>query len=433
MMKYVIIGNGPAAVNAAEAIREVDRGGSITVLSKEPHLAYGRVFLPQVINGECELNDIFTHPEGYYDQLGCEVVLGRTATGIDRDRKCVHLDAGEPVSYDKLLVATGASASVPEIAGVELDGVSVLRTIDDARNIHKWIRKARRAVVLGAGPVGLHSTEVLTRNGVGVSLVIASKHVLSTIAPKAATAVFEEQLSRAGVELCFGRSVKEIRGDHHVRDVTLDDDRTIACDMVVIGKGVTPNSELLGEPGMAAGAGIRVDARLRTDDPDIYAAGDVIEGYDTIRKEPRLNAMWPNAVSQGRVAGLNMAGRNAMDLGNINLNTGQFFGIPFAVMGLSQPEQTTQSTVRLRDGREYGQLILSEEQHGARRIIGAVLIGKTDGMGVLQTLIRGEVNVAPFIDVLVKSGISYGAVTAWAQGRSPNDSRQLSANPGIQY
>lgn len=431
-MKYVIIGNGPAAISALEAIREVDRDGSITILSKEPHLAYGRVFLPQVINGECELDDILTRPEGYYDGLGCEVRLGQTATAIDRDQKRVHIDAGGSLSYDKLLVATGASATVPEIAGVGLEGVSVLRTIDDARNIHKWIKKARHAVVLGAGPVGLHSTEVLVRNGIGVSLVVSSKHVLSTIAPRAATSVFEEQLSRAGVALYFGRSVKKIGGDHHVREITLDNDETIACDMIVIGKGVTPDSELVGDPGMAVGAGIRVDARLRTDDPDIYAAGDVIEGYDTIRKRPRMNAMWPNAVSQGRVAGLNMAGRNAMDLGNINLNTGQFFGIPFAVMGLPQPETATQSTIRLIDNREYGQLILSEEQHGAQRIIGAVLIGKTDGMGVLQTLIRGEINVAPFIRPLVESGISHGAVSGWAQGKLPDVPQHLSPNPRIQ-
>jgi NAD(P)H-nitrite reductase large subunit len=428
-MKYVIIGNGPAAVSALEAIREMDRDGSITILSKEPYPAYGRVFLPQVINGECELNDILTRPEGYYDRLDCEVRLGQAATAIDRDQKRVQLDTSDSLPYDRLLVATGASASVPEIAGVELAGVSVLRTIDDARNIHKWIKKARHAVVMGAGPVGLHSTEILVRNGVGVSLVISSKHVLSTIAPKAATSVFEKQLSSAGVSLHFGRSVKEIGGDQHVREVTLDDDRTIACDMVVIGKGVMPDRELVGQPGMAVGAGIRVDAHLRTDDPDIYAAGDVIEGYDTIRKRPRLNAMWPNAVSQGRVAGLNMAGQDAMDLGNINLNTGQFFGIPFAVMGLSQPEQTTQSTIRLKGNREYGQLILSKEPHGARRIIGAVLIGNTNGMGVLQTLIRGGIDVAPYIDALIQSGFSYGTISAWAQGKLPNVSQQLSANP----
>ena len=428
-MKYVIIGNGPAAISALEAIREVDRDGSITILSKEPYLAYGRVFLPQVVNGECGLSDILTRPEGYYERLGCEVRLGQAATAIDRNQKRVHTDASGSVSYDKLLVATGASATVPEIRGVELEGVSVLRTIDDARNIHKWIKKARHAVVFGAGPVGLHSTEILVRNGISVSLVISSKHVLSTLAHRAATSAFEKQLTRAGVALCFGQSVREISGDDHVREIALDNGRTIACDLVVIGKGVTPDSELVGEPGMAVGAGIRVDACLRTDDPDIYAAGDVIEGYDTIRKMPRMNAMWPNAVSQGRVAGLNMAGRNATDLGNINLNTGQFFGIPFAVMGLSEPEQARQSTIRLRDNREYGQLVISDEQDGAKRIVGAVLIGKTDGMGVLQTLIRGEVNVAPYIDALVGSGISHGAVSAWAQGKLPDASQHLSANP----
>ena len=430
-MKYVIIGNGPAAISALEAIREVDRDGPITILSKEPHLAYGRVFLPQVINGECELDDILTRPRAYYDRLDCEVRLGHTATAIDRARRVVQTDAGDSLSYDKLLIATGASASVPEVAGADLEGVSVLRSIDDARNIHAWIKKARHAVVLGAGPVGMHSTEVLVRNGISVSLVVSSRHVLSTIAPSAATRVFERRLSRAGVVLYFGRSVKEIRGDHHVREIALDDGEVIACDLVVIGKGVTPNTELLAALDVPAATGIRVDSRLRTNDPDIHAAGDVVEGLDVIRNRPRMNAMWPNAVSQGRVAGLNMAGRDTEDLGTTNLNTGQFFGIPFAAIGLSQPEEAAQSQMQLRDRGEYGQLVLSDGRCGERRIVGAVLIGKTIGMGVLQTLIRGRNNVAPYIDSLVESGASHAAISAWARGGLPDASGRSSAGPPL--
>jgi NAD(P)H-nitrite reductase large subunit len=427
-MKYVIIGNGPAAISAVEAIREVDRHGPIVILSQEPYLTYGRVFLPQVINGDCELNDILTRPEPYYERLGFKVRLGQTATSIDRARKRVCVSGGESIAYDKLLIATGASAIVPEIPGTELEGVSVLRTLDDARNIHTWIDDARHAVVLGAGPVGMHSTEILTRNGVRVSMVVSSEHILSTIAPRSATRVFEEKLSTAGVALEFGRSVREIRGERRVREVILDDGRSIACDLVVIGKGVSPNTALVDGIGLTLGEGIRVDSTLRTDDPDIYAAGDVVEGHDIIRKRPRLNAMWPNAVSQGRVAGLNMAGRSAINRGNTNLNTGRFFGIPFAAIGLPQPECPEQSTIRLRDGREYGHLVLSSEQRGARRIVGAVLIGKTDGMGVLESLIRGENDAAPYIDALIESGLSHGVIGAWARAESPDVSRQVSAN-----
>lgn len=427
-MKYVIIGNGPAAISALEAIRELDRDGSIAILSKEPHLAYGRVFLPQLIDGECELPDILTRPATYYDELDCEVRLGEIAAEIDRSRKRVRVDGGDSLSYDKLLVATGASATVPKIPGVELEGVSVLRTVDDARNIQKWIENAKHAVVMGAGPVGLHSTQVLVRNGVGVSVVISSGHVLSTIAPRSATRVFEEKLSNAGVALHFGRSVVEIRGERRVRGVTLDDGRSIACDLVVIGKGVSPETRLVDGLGLTVGEGIRVDASLRTDDPDIYAAGDVVEGHDTVRRRPRLNAMWPNAVLQGRIAGLNMAGRKTLNPGNTNLNTGRFFGIPFAAIGLSQPEHATQSCIRLRDGREYGHLVLSKRRNGTQHILGAVLIGKTDGMGVLQTLIGTQANVAPYIDALVESGLSHGTISAWAQGRLPDVPQQSRSN-----
>ena len=134
------------------------------------------------------------------------------------------------------------------------------------------------------------------------------------------------------------------------------------------------------------------------------------EGYDVVRKEPRLNAMWPNAVFQGRIAGLNMAGRSATNPGYVNLNTGRFFGVPFAIVGFSTPERNQSREIRLNGARGYGRVIVSEKLDSVQRLLGAVLIGETRGAGVLHALIRGGINVTPFLNEMVTSSFSYSAL-----------------------
>jgi NAD(P)H-nitrite reductase large subunit len=409
-MRYVIIGNSAAGISALEAIREVDQDGEITIISTEPYPAYGRVFITKVLFGNCELNDILIRPEGFCENLKCRVVLGETATAFDPMKRQVSLSSGRAISYDRLLLATGASAHIPGIPGIELDGVSGLRTIDDSRKILNWAKGARHAVIMGGGPVSLHSAEALLKHDLEVTVVVASDHVLSTLVPGEATAIIEKEMVARGVTFVFGQSVVEVQGNGRVRGVRLDDGRSIGCDMVVVGKGVTPNTELAQGSKIEVGVGLRVDSDQQTVESGVYAAGDVTESYDVVREGPRLNAMWPNAVFQGRVAGLNMAGRSVSNTGYVNVNTGAFFGLPIAVVGLSGQDEIPTEHVQLIGSKRYGRIIASKEVNGVRRLVGAVLIGDARGAGVLHTLIRGGINVAPRFDEFIRSNFSYGTL-----------------------
>jgi len=409
-MRYVIVGNSAAGVSALEAIREVDQQGEVSVVSNEPYPAYGRVFITRVLRGDCELHDILTRPKDFYEKLRCRVFLGDAATELDPVRKQVTLSSGRVLSYERLLLATGASAYIPTIPGIELDGVRSLRTIDDSREILRHAKTARHAVVMGGGPVGLHSAEAFLKHGIKVTLVIASDHVLSALAPKEATAMMEKSIVARGARLVFGQSVVEVFGEKRVQGVTLDNGQSIPGDMVIVGKGVMPNMGLTCESKIKRGVGIRVDSHQQTDEPDIYAAGDVTESYDLIRKGPRLNAMWPNAVFQGRIAGLNMAGGSATNPGCVNVNTGEVFGVPFAIVGFSSRERIQCREIQLRGIRGYGRVIVSEKLDGIQRLLGAVLIGNTRGAGVLHALIRGRINVTPCLDEIVTSNFSYSAL-----------------------
>jgi NAD(P)H-nitrite reductase large subunit len=299
---------------------------------------------------------------------------------------------------------------MPGIPGIDLKGVFCLRTFDDAQGILRWAKGARRAVVLGGGPVGLHSTEALLEHGLEVTVIITSDHVLSTLATKEATALIEEAMVARGVNLLFGQSVVEIQGKSAVQGVTLSSGQSLACDLVVVGKGVKPNTGLTRNTRIDVGVGVRVDSHQETREANVYAAGDVTESYDAVRKGPRLNAMWPNAVFQGRIAGLNMAGRSAANNGYVNINTGAFFDIPIAVVGLSGQEEIPCQEIDLILPKGFGQVVTSEEVDGVRKLLGAVLIGDTRGAGVLHTLTKSGVNVAPHFEELVNSRFSYAAL-----------------------
>jgi NADPH-dependent 2,4-dienoyl-CoA reductase/sulfur reductase-like enzyme len=342
--------------------------------------------------------------------MKCRAFLGETATVLDPKRREITLSSGLAIRYDRLLLATGASAHMPAIPSIELDGVFCLRTLDDSRQILSRTRRARHAVILGGGPVSLHSAEALLKHGLSVTMIVASDHVLSTLAPREATARIEDEMVARGVKLVYRQSIVEVQGKGRVRGVALENGQSLSCDMVIVGKGVTPNTELTQGSKIEVGAGIRVDSHQRTGEPDIYAAGDVTESYDAVRKGPRLNAMWPNAVLQGRVAGLNMAGRFAANTGYVNVNTGAFFGVPIAVIGLSAQENVPSKEVQLVGSKRYGRIIASKEVNGVRRILGAVLIGDIKGAGVLHTLIRGGINVAPRFDEWVSGNFSYGTL-----------------------
>lgn len=383
-MRHVIVGNGAAGVAAAEAIRRCDVAGEIVMLSDEPYPAYYRPILPFLL---------YDAPEGqnlYRDTLHMprevDVRLGARVCAILPNERAVILETGERLSYDKLLLATGASSARPPIAGLDGPGVFGLRTLDDAMGLKAAAEKGGRAVVIGGGRIGVKTALALRHLDIPVTIVEMLQWIIPLQFDAEVAPVFESALRDQGIQMLFGRSAREIiRRDGRIESVQLDDGTQVPADFVIVATGVRANLELARAAGIATRRGILVNSRLETSVLGVYAAGDVVETRDIVTGESFVSGIWTNAVAMGQVAGENMAGRLREYEGAFSLlNAMDLAGIPVISIGLiNPPEGAGYQVSTTRRGAIYRKLVFHEE-----RLVGMVLVGDIRRAGVYASLIR---------------------------------------------
>jgi len=392
-MKYVIIGAGPAGINAAAVLRNADPRGSVTVLSGEDAPPYAKMVLPYLLAGAAEEKNLYLQvPEGV------TLRKGRRAVRIDPKKRLVETDDGKTVPYGRLLIATGGVPERPPIEGSDLPFVATIRDLLDVRRIQERLPgKTRHAVIAGAGPVGMETGDALHRLGMKVTFVVTSNRVFSTMLDARAAAVVEERLRREGVEIFRSDDIVRIAPDGKV---TLKSGRETVCDLVVFGKGVKPCAAFLEGSGIAVGRGILVDEHMETNIPGIFAAGDVAEAKDLIAGERKVNALWPVAIEQGRVAASNMAGVPATYGGSVARNILRVFGLSILAAGAARDDGPD---VRLlTDAGSYHKIVLD-----GGILKGFVHIGEIGGEGLFRDLLQRQIDVAPFADALRRGSFSY--------------------------
>jgi len=399
--EYLIIGNSAGGIGAAEAIREVDRAGSIAIVSDEPYPAYSRPLISEYLVSRCPLERMLFRPPDFYQQHGIQAILGRRVARLDAGRQTISLEDGSTLAWKKLLLATGGQPVVPNIEGVGLQGVFTFTTLDDARAIDQFLRPYRRktrAVVIGGGLIGVSVSEALVKRGVEVTIVEMKERLLNTILDAEASALVEPALKASGVEVVTGRTVGEVgsylRGE--ATGVTLDDSRPLPCEVVVVAIGVQPRLELVRDSGIRTGRGIVVDRHMQTSLEGVYACGDVAEAYDFVSGENRLTPVWPNAYLGGRTAGFNMAGVPAEYPGGTAMNALKYFGVNIVSAGMVAPPDDSYEIVRARSGGSYRKVVLKDGL-----IAGFVFSGELEKSGIIYHLMKDRVNVGAFQQALV--------------------------------
>jgi len=330
-------------------------------------------------------------------------------TDLDPDTKTVRTTEGKEYAFDKLLLATGGKAIVPLIPGVDKEGISTLKTMADAERIYNM--KGSRAVVIGAGSIGVEACISLTRRGIKATLLEQLGQVMPTVFDAEGAAIVQQRIEDLGIEVFTGEKAVKFTGDKRVTGVVTDN-RELPCDMVVLSVGVRPSAELAVQAGLTIGdlKGVRVDETMMTSVRDIYAAGDVAETMDIARDTWFLNAIWPCAFEQGRIAGLNMAGQKTLYPGSYRRNSiGNFIGIPAISMGVTQAESCAMASaedefreIRVRTKDSYKKLVLKNG-----KIVGAILVGQTQKAGLMSILLRKQVYVADAIPMLMSDRLSF--------------------------
>ncbi len=303
---YIIVGGGVAGASAIAGIRDVDKSGTILLLCSEPHLPYHRPPLSKGLwLGKKAVGDIFVNPVGYYEDNGVSLVNGNPAEKLDARNKTVACASGAVYSYTSLLIATGGT---PRTFSGGQAGINYYRYLDDYVSLKKELVPGKSVVVAGGGFIGSEMAAVLSACGVGVTMVFPERYPCASVFPASLGKAVLARFARAGIrmltedkplgfDLTGARpAARTLRGE------------AIATDCIIAGIGMRPSSEIAERAGLLCDNGIVVNEHLQTSDPDVYAAGDVARfPYHALSSLMRVEH-WDNAVSQGRLAGRNMAG-----------------------------------------------------------------------------------------------------------------------------
>jgi nitrite reductase (NADH) large subunit len=413
--RQLIIGNSAAALNAVKAIRENNSADPITLVSAEKHYAYSPVLLPYYVSKKIKRSALFLAGQNFYQQNGVEVILGNPATKVDPQIQQVHLASNDILEYDNLLIATGSSPKALGIPGEDLKGVFTLKTVDDADKLVKAAAGMEDIVIIGGGLIGLQAANALYAAGRNIRIVIGSRQPLSRNVDPSCAENICQGIRECGMTILFETHAESIEKAKNKLSVSLSSGQNLEADAVIIGKGVSANMQLVAESEIAINYGIIVDETMRTNVPNVFAAGDVAEGLNLITGERQMIATWPNACSQGRTAGINMAGGMDKNEG-LSSNICGFLGSTVASVGITNPENGDYEEVVSDNplkGR-YRKMVWNKKDE----LVGAVLMGTVADIGVISNLIRSRVKIPrEKRDRMVRSTIRYGDYFSQKIGR----------------
>ncbi|EHQ87345.1 NAD(P)/FAD-dependent oxidoreductase [Desulfosporosinus youngiae] len=394
-MRYLIIGNSAAGVFAAETIRGLDPNGQIIMISNEDCLPYSRCLTSYYLGNEISEEMMYIRDKAFYAETGIDFRVGYVER-VDPNSKSVLLALGERVTYDKLLIATGSSPFNPPLEGSDAEGIFELRTLDDAKAVARFAPKAKTAVVMGAGLVGLKGAHGLHELGINVTIVGSAPQVLRHSIDVESAEILTRLLEEEGYRVLLNTKVTKVLGEEDgdgrmaVSGVLLNTGEQIPCQMIIRAVGVRPNVKLVSDSGVAVNYGILVDDDMQTSVSDIYAAGDVAEAFDLLSGEKCVNAIWPSATEQGIIAGCNMAGIKRKYHGSLAVNSAVIGGVGIISAGRVNLPPGEGSVLRASepDKNFYRKFVVQDE-----RLVGMIMVGDIEGAGILSGLIRKRAKI----------------------------------------
>jgi NAD(P)H-nitrite reductase large subunit len=381
---HVILGNCIAAITAAETLRRHAPRDKITILSDEDVPSYSRCLITYYLAGDVTRKHLLSHTEKWYNDRAIDLHLKTKATRVDTTARRVKTNRRKSFTYDKLLVATGARPIFFPTIPYDPDGIIGMRTYQDSSTLIKWSAPGKRALVVGAGFVGLKSAYGLIKRGVKVHVVELLPTVLGRMADEEASRRIVEKFNNHElVDVTLNASVlkAEFDGNHYRAHLSTGEE--LIVDFIVMSVGVKPNVEMLDDTDIKINRGIVVDTAQRTTNSDVFAAGDVCLSPDLLTGQLINNAIWPVAAAQGRVAAMNMLGFKAQYSGTIVQNSVDFFGQWITALGDVQAAGKGVDYKMYSTEKVYQKLIFKDGI-----LVGFMATGNVDYAGVIQALIK---------------------------------------------
>ena len=399
-MHHVIIGAGPAGVIAAETLRKIDTQSLVTIIGDEPEPPYSRMALPYFLSKRIgEKGTWLRKQKGHYDRAGIRLVQDRVSA-VDSAARKIRLKNKADFAYDRLLLATGSHAWRPPIPGMDLPNVHNCWTLEDGRAIAKLARPDADVVLMGAGFIGCIILEALAERGVKLTVVEMGDRMVPRMMNQTAGNLLKEWCQDKGVIVYTSTGVQSIAKSSS-RDnlmVTLGNGKTLKADLVICATGVRSNIAFLAGSGIDTDEGVLVNERMQTNITEIYAAGDVCQGKDFSTGEYSVQAIQPTAADHGRIAAMNMAGKNCVHQGSVNMNVLDTMGLISTSYGLWMGVDGGDSA-ELSDPGRYRYLSLQFQDDV---MVGAQALGLTEHVGVLRGLIQTKLRLGKWKNHLMR-------------------------------
>ncbi len=397
MMRYFIIGNGVAGARAAVKIREADQKGEIDIFTEEAYPFYYRVRFPEFVAEELTIQNLTIHTKEWYQSKGISIHLEEPITEVNAQKREVTGQKGKTYGYDSLLMATGGSAFIAPIKGMEKKGVFTLRTMQDAIHVKEFLERVKEAILIGGGLVGLEIGGALLRRGIKVAVIEHNPRILPKQMDSEGAQILQTKMESIGFSFFLNGQSEEILGKETVEGLRLKDGRTVEGQMVIVSAGVKPNIKLAQTMGVVTRNGILVNDRLETKVEGVFAAGDVAE------HRGRCYGIWPASQRQGEAAGVNMAGGNTLYEGTVVSNTLKIVGIDLASSGEIDPEGKLECVVRQdRESGVYRKVAFKED-----KIVGCILLGNVKGNSEILSAIERRVNMKDLKSLILEEGFDF--------------------------
>lgn len=387
MMKYVIIGACAAGLSAAQSIRKYDKNGSITVLTEEGYLPYSRPSISYFLKGKIKESDMPLRKAGFYRTNRIDIITNTKATAIDRENKVVKAGR-KSYPYDRLCICTGSKPFIPPMKNVlGRDNALTFLDLESAKRIKKLANSNTRAVVIGAGLIGMKAAEGLVKICKSVDVVELSPRVLPSILDEKSAIQVKKHLENNNIKFHLQNTVEEaFSKGNKITSVRLKDGTVLNCDLLILAVGVRANTELAEKAGLEVNRGIITDIKtMQTSDSDIYAAGDCCVSEDMLDGSKKIIALWPNAVLQGRIAGAQMAGAKEEINGTYSVNAIDLFSLRICTCGLINAHGDEYTDRVQRDDDVYKRLVFRGSE-----LVGYVLINNSRNAGIYTSLISNR-------------------------------------------
>lgn len=379
-MRYLVIGSGVAGISAVKEINRVkDKDIDITVISKEEDPFYYRPRLIECLSGDISVEDIIINDREWFKKNDIELLLGKEVIDVNFNEKYVVTDDNQEFSYDKLLLAQGASSFIPPIEGVDLGGVYALRNGEDAREIYEHIESCKKAVVIGGGLLGLESAYNMIKAGLEVTVIEQADHLLQRQLDNSAGDKLKLILKeKHGFDFYLDVGVEKISGNSEVEEVELADGNKISADLVLFSTGINPNTGIVEDTELEINRGIIVDNKMSTNIPDVYAAGDVAEYNGNIY------GIWAPSMEEGSVAGKVMVGKDAEFTGFVPSHTLKVADVNVVSIGVLSEDENIKSNIVVDDERTYCRIFKDENEN----LVGAIIVGEYENENALLKEIK---------------------------------------------